>query len=326
MTEEEYELIYSPLRQSIEHHSKTYQIEIYRSRESSWILEVYYPDGSSIVWEDEFHEDKDALAEGLKAIHEGYPGDQNVAPNLPSDPLMDALDPPLSEDELAEEELEWLDNFLLSRVPEDGVQNSDDEGILNISELDGFLTAIASGSKTIVPSKWLPAIWGDFEPNWEGTDDFKEVVGLFMRHMDTILAMLTANPSSIRPIFEEVEVKDHNVILADEWCTGYLRAMNLSQDLWITDNREVQSAIGLINLFGSDNDTENPLRYSQDDIRKMVELLPSGAISIHQYFFYQQGRANQVNQPSFTRDMPKVGRNDPCSCGSGKKFKKCCLH
>ncbi len=24
------------------------------------------------------------------------------------------------------------------------------------------------------------------------------------------------------------------------------------------------------------------------------------------------------------RDEPKVGRNDPCSCGSGKKFKKCC--
>ena len=22
---------------------------------------------------------------------------------------------------------------------------------------------------------------------------------------------------------------------------------------------------------------------------------------------------------------PKVGRNDPCPCGSGKKFKKCCL-
>jgi hypothetical protein len=25
-------------------------------------------------------------------------------------------------------------------------------------------------------------------------------------------------------------------------------------------------------------------------------------------------------------EMGKVGRNDPCSCGSGKKFKKCCLH
>jgi preprotein translocase subunit SecA len=24
------------------------------------------------------------------------------------------------------------------------------------------------------------------------------------------------------------------------------------------------------------------------------------------------------------RDVPKVGRNDPCPCGSGKKYKKCC--
>ncbi len=27
----------------------------------------------------------------------------------------------------------------------------------------------------------------------------------------------------------------------------------------------------------------------------------------------------------FRRAAPKVGRNDPCSCGSGKKHKKCCL-
>jgi preprotein translocase subunit SecA len=25
-----------------------------------------------------------------------------------------------------------------------------------------------------------------------------------------------------------------------------------------------------------------------------------------------------------TREAPKVGRNDPCPCGSGKKYKKCC--
>ena len=27
----------------------------------------------------------------------------------------------------------------------------------------------------------------------------------------------------------------------------------------------------------------------------------------------------------FKRDSPKVGRNEPCPCGSGKKYKKCCL-
>jgi preprotein translocase subunit SecA len=27
---------------------------------------------------------------------------------------------------------------------------------------------------------------------------------------------------------------------------------------------------------------------------------------------------------TFRRNDPKVGPNDPCPCGSGKKFKKCC--
>jgi preprotein translocase subunit SecA len=33
----------------------------------------------------------------------------------------------------------------------------------------------------------------------------------------------------------------------------------------------------------------------------------------------------EIKLPSVTirRDLPKVGRNDPCPCGSGKKYKQC---
>lgn len=34
--------------------------------------------------------------------------------------------------------------------------------------------------------------------------------------------------------------------------------------------------------------------------------------------------ASMPKQP-FIREEPRVGRNDPCPCGSGKKYKKCCL-
>jgi preprotein translocase subunit SecA len=34
--------------------------------------------------------------------------------------------------------------------------------------------------------------------------------------------------------------------------------------------------------------------------------------------------SNRVSPKPFTNDEPKVGRNDPCPCGSGKKYKKCC--
>lgn len=39
-------------------------------------------------------------------------------------------------------------------------------------------------------------------------------------------------------------------------------------------------------------------------------------------WFFREG-APGVRQP-IVREEPKIGRNDPCSCGSGKKYKKCC--
>ena len=44
------------------------------------------------------------------------------------------------------------------------------------------------------------------------------------------------------------------------------------------------------------------------------------------HFVRQEGRWFYLNghEPPQRRELPKVGRNDPCPCGSGRKFKKCC--
>jgi SEC-C motif-containing protein len=39
-------------------------------------------------------------------------------------------------------------------------------------------------------------------------------------------------------------------------------------------------------------------------------------------WLYSGGKA--VGPVQFKRDAPKTGRNEPCPCGSGKKYKKCC--
>ncbi len=42
---------------------------------------------------------------------------------------------------------------------------------------------------------------------------------------------------------------------------------------------------------------------------------------------HEEGKGHQHDQAPkapVVRASPKVGRNDPCTCGSGKKFKKCC--
>ncbi len=39
-------------------------------------------------------------------------------------------------------------------------------------------------------------------------------------------------------------------------------------------------------------------------------------------WFFDKG--DEIGPKPVVRDTPKIGRNDPCPCGSGKKFKKCC--
>jgi len=38
-----------------------------------------------------------------------------------------------------------------------------------------------------------------------------------------------------------------------------------------------------------------------------------------------EGKGETVQKRTVRRDHPKVGRNEPCPCGSGKKYKKCCM-
>ena len=41
---------------------------------------------------------------------------------------------------------------------------------------------------------------------------------------------------------------------------------------------------------------------------------------------HEEGKGHEHHEPKapVVREGPKLGRNDPCKCGSGKKYKKCC--
>ena len=53
---------------------------------------------------------------------------------------------------LNEKELEWLEDVLMKYGTE--------ASIMDVSELDGLLTAVLSSPVPIEPSQWLVALWG----------------------------------------------------------------------------------------------------------------------------------------------------------------------
>ena len=66
---------------------------------------------------------------------------------------------------LSDDELEELDRFLLSEATSGAT--------MLLDMLDGYLTAIVIGPTTILPSRWLPGVWGpskDDEPHFETPD------------------------------------------------------------------------------------------------------------------------------------------------------------
>ena len=67
---EEIELIYSPLQQTYTKDGETVDIQIYRSPDSGWTLEVVDKFGNSTVWEAEFETDQDALDQVMWEIKE----------------------------------------------------------------------------------------------------------------------------------------------------------------------------------------------------------------------------------------------------------------
>jgi uncharacterized protein len=82
---------------------------------------------------------------------------------------------------------------------------------------------------------------------------------------------------------------------------------------------------------------------AEDGLSALVPLLmldmgynpeqPERAFDAEEYFalligmmfqFYAILGAHFLRSAPLVRETPKIGRNDPCVCGSGKKYKKCC--
>lgn len=68
--EDNYELVMSPLCQSITDKGHTVRVEIYRGPDTDWTLEIVDASNTSTVWDDLFVTDQSALDELLRIIRE----------------------------------------------------------------------------------------------------------------------------------------------------------------------------------------------------------------------------------------------------------------
>lgn len=217
-----------------------------------------------------------------------------------------------------------------------------DDSILDASELDGFLSAIVSGPDMIVPSHWFPVLWGGAgnEPNWESEDEMQQFMSLVFQHMNFIATMLIDCPEDFQALFNINPItkteSGNDIYIVEEWCFGYMKGVELGN--WSQLPEELDTCLDAIALHGLEENFTVLETLSIEEHQQTVNQIEPAVRKLHGYFLQNRNPSTEANQkmPSVTPEFPKItpiehtepktGRNDPCPCGSGKKYKKCCLH
>jgi uncharacterized protein len=143
-----------------------------------------------------------------------------------------------------------------------------------------------------------------------------------IRHMNTTAATLLEELMEFEPMFMESTIDGNTHWAVDEWCTGYMKGVALYpvSAVTIPDMNEMLSPI---RQFADPDGWDSLKGKDHREIRALQERIAPAARAIHAYWLARRTPPD-TGGSTYVRPDPKVGRNDPCPCGSGKKFKKCC--
>jgi len=190
-------------------------------------------------------------------------------------------------------------------------QHLSDSGSASLDYARGIFTAVACGPALVEPTTWLPWVLGPEVPN---KASLREVLELLVRDAQSIAECLDLGPPWLPDSPDPLT----------QFCKGFTRGTQ-SNPAWqqasevFTKILPIAVRAGYIDLSSIERFVPESEQGAQAWIAAEHEQLPVRLVEIHQHF----AKSRAERKPARNE---KVGRNEPCPCGSGKKHKKCCAH
>ena len=231
---------------------------------------------------------------------------------------------------LSERDVELLDQ-ILARIP-------DDREPLDVAMLDGYLVGVLLQPDVVLPSAWMPRVFAadGAEGALPDADEARRASELVTRRHNELAAFITAREAFDPIVFEFEDVsgapitgRDAIIALAP-WAGGFVNALNAFPGLALAAEHDDDLASllsAILRHLPADPDAPQELRdelareqagldaeVPLRDLDEAIDDLVDNILDI--------AEITQPNRP-VTRGAPKVGRNDPCPCGSGRKYKVC---
>lgn len=236
---------------------------------------------------------------------------------------------------------------LLSLAPEPDMTFSFDE-------LMGFMFGLGITPDIVPPSEWLPVIFAGDSPEYDSLEQMNEMTGCLMQVYNKFTAAFQQETLSLPFAIEQIE--DHQFDMLYDWVSGFEEALALRDEIWdpeenpsLPEKNKEQLFHAMMTIQGLVDPVEVmdffdhlPEEVFKEAFAEMPDEIDSREVQIQLFLvatlpmavdiFQDHGRRmekkrQQQFSPIFDHPVvhqPKIGRNDPCPCNSGKKYKKCC--
>jgi uncharacterized protein len=163
-------------------------------------------------------------------------------------------------------ELDRLDE-ILAGLP------AENDGML-LSEFDGFCAGLLVCPEMILPSEWLPVVWGDeVTPSFASLEEVQTATDLIETHYNRVARSLTPPSSGYLPILDLDPINGDT--MWELWVAGFEQAMALRSECWEaiveSGDEEAASSISLmLALHQIDIGTSELPMNAVDELSKMA--------------------------------------------------------
>jgi uncharacterized protein len=201
------------------------------------------------------------------------------------------------------------------------------DAMRSAEEVDGFFSALICSPEIAKPSEYLAEIWGETGNDEVFAEDqeLREFLGLLMRHWNSIGQKLEDDDFTPLLFVDEAGIAHGN-----DWARGFMRGVHFHHADWeelFVD--ELYSPLIPILALAHEHDPDPEMRPYKDVIdaerrEQLITGVAAGVAAIYEYFGPERRRRAAEFAAERRPAEQKIGRNDPCGCGSGKKYKHCC--
>ncbi len=222
----------------------------------------------------------------------------------------------------------------------------DQDEVFTFEELLGFLYGLAVTPDMILPSEWLPVVFGEGMIEVDTEKEGQALLSALLGKVNELTGRFQNGMLRFPFDLEYLENPDELLTIQD-WTFGFHEALLLRPEIWFTDSdpdslseeqEDLEASLAVILGIVEPDEIEEifevPHFFDEDEEMRMLAslyaMLPLAIETIqhHAYGLEQERLQRHKNRPSGPPHInlpPKIGRNEPCPCGSGKKYKKCCL-